>query len=169
MTVQHQYEYKVLEDHVEYEEATKSFKVKHAFTEDPSILSNNINQVVKIAEREERKLHKEGLTTSFNQEFDKLLMNNVLQELTEDEMAAWAGPVHYISLQHVYKPTSATTPLRIVANSSLSDRNGVSLNSILVKGPNVLSDQPEVIARWRNYETAFRADLTKAYYSLRSG
>ena len=53
MTVQEQYEYKVMEDNVEYEEATKSWKVKYVCTEDPSILTNNINQVIKITEREE--------------------------------------------------------------------------------------------------------------------
>ena len=81
-------------------------------------------------------------------------------------MAAWSGPVHYVSLQHVKNPKSATTPLRVVANSSLSDRNGTSLNSIMMKG---LTNQFDVIARWRDYEEALCSDFTKAYYIMKTG
>ena len=83
-----------------------------------------------------------------------------LIELKVDTKRSWTGPVHYVSLQHVLKPESTTTPLRIVTNSSLSDRNGNSLNSILIKGPNALTDQRDVITRWRNYEVALTSDLT---------
>ena len=147
----------------------KQFRVEYAFSENPAILSNNKGQVIKIAEREEKKLTKEGLTVEFNNEFDKMISKGALIELSEEDCQMWRGPVHYVSLQHVYKPTSVTTPLRIVVNSSLSDRNGVSLNSILVKGPNILSNQPEVLASFRNYEYGLCSDLTKAYHSLKTG
>ena len=42
-------------------EANQVFKVLYSFAEDPSILTNT-RQVIKIAEREEQKLEKEGLT-----------------------------------------------------------------------------------------------------------
>ena len=158
-----------MENNVEYEEASQVFKVKYAFTEDPSILANNICQVIKIAEREEKKLQKEGLTEAFNKEFNKMIDLGALEELNKEEMLSWKGPVHYVSMQHVYKPKSPTTPLRIVTNSSLSDRNGISLNSILMKGPNILTNQFEVLTRWRNYEKALCSDLTKAYYSMKTG
>ena len=98
-----------------------------------------------------------------------MLELGALVELSDEERSAWNGPAHYVSLQHVYKPSSTTTPLRIVTNSSLSDRNGISVNSILMKGPNVLTNQFEVLSRWRNYEEALCSDLTKAYYSMRTG
>ena len=169
MSLQDQYEYQVMENNVEYEEASQVFKVQYSFTEDPSILTNNVHQAIKIAEREEKKLEKEGLTEAFNEEFNKMIKLGALGELTEEEMITWKGPVHYVSMQHVYKPKSPTTPLRIVTNSSLSDRNGISLNSILMKGPNILTNQFEVIARWRNYEEALCSDLTTAYYSMKTG
>ena len=84
-------------------------------------------------------------------------------------MAAWTGPVNYISLQHIVKPESPTTSVRIVSNSSLSDRNGNSLNSIMMKGPNALSDQRDVVSRWRTYESALSSDLTKAYFAMKTG
>ena len=38
-----------------------------------------------------------------------------------------------------------------------------------MKGPNILSNQFEVLTRWRSYDTAMNADLTKAYYSMKTG
>jgi hypothetical protein len=105
----------------------------------------------------------------FNQEFNKMLTNGSLVELSPEEMNMWDGPVHYISLQDVINEDSETTPLRIVSNSSLSDRNGLSLNSILMKGPNTLSDQWNILNKWRSYEVALCSDVTKAYHSLRTG
>jgi hypothetical protein len=158
MSLREQYEYKLMEDCVTYDEVEKVFRVRYPFTEDPSILTNNFRQVVKIGESEEKRLAKEGLTAAFNQEFDKMIEYGALVELSEETKRSWTGPVHYVSLQHVIKPESATTPLRIVTNSSLSDRNDNSVNTILVKGPNALTDQRDVISRWRNYEVALTSD-----------
>ena len=98
-----------------------------------------------------------------------MIVQRALTELPEDDTKSWTGPAHYVSLQHVLKPESPTTPLRIVTNSSLSDRNGNSLNSILMKGPNPLSDQRDVVSRWRCYEVGLSTDLTKAYFSMKTG
>ena len=77
--------------------------------------------------------------------------------------------MHYISLQAVENEDSDTTPMRVVSNSSLSDRKGLSLNSILMKGPNTLSDQWSILNKWRSYEVGLCLDVTKAYHSLCTG
>ena len=169
MSLREQHEYRIMEQNVTYDDVEKVFRVKYPFLEDPSILSNNVRQAVKIAEREERKLNKEHLMDEFNEEFEKMISHGALVELSPDRMESWAGPVHYVSLQHVLKPESTTTPLRIVTNSSLSDRNGNSLNSILMKGPNALSDQRDVVSRFRSYESSLSTDFTKAYFTMRTG
>ena len=38
-----------------------------------------------------------------------------------------------------------------------------------MKGPNTLSDQWEILNKWRQYETALCTDITKAYWSFRTG
>ena len=38
-----------------------------------------------------------------------------------------------------------------------------------MKGPNILSNQFEVVSRWRGYEKALCSDFTKAYYSMQTG
>ena len=84
---------------------------------------------------------KENLLTEINAEFNKMIEYGALVELSEDDMRSWNGPAHWVSLQAVLKPDSEITPTRLVTNSSLTDRNGNSVNSILMKGPNSLSDQ----------------------------
>ena len=169
MSLREQFEHKVMEDNVVYDDVQKVFRVNYSFIEDPSILTYNVHQVIKIAEREELKLEKENLKEEFNTEFDKMLSCGALIELTENDMKSWKGPAHWVSLQHVLKPESTTTPLRIVTNSSLPDRNGNSVNSILMKGPNSLSDQRAVVSQWRCYERGLSSDVTKAYYSMKTG
>ena len=169
LSLQEQYEYQVMESKVRYDPLTQSFAVSYPFTEDPSILPNNVNQVIKIHLRLEKKLKRTGRLHAFNQEFDKMLQNESLVELSSEEMEIWDGPVHYISLQDVVNEESDTTPLRVVSNSSLSDRKGLSLNSILMKGPNTLSDQWDILNKWRSYEKALVSDLTKAYHTLKTG
>ena len=158
-----------MEDNVSYDEAEKVFHVKYPFVEDPSILTYNISQAIRIAERVEKKVIKEGLLAEVNAEFDKMINYGALVELSDEDMRAWNGPAHWVSLQPVLKPESETTPTRLVTNSSLTDRNGNSVNSILMKGPNSLSDQRAVVSQWRCYEHALSTDVTKAYYSMRTG
>ena len=57
-----------MEDCVKYDGVGNVFRVRYPFTEDPLILKNNFREVLKIGEREERKLANEGLTKAFNQE-----------------------------------------------------------------------------------------------------
>jgi hypothetical protein len=125
--------------------------------------------VIKIHQRLEKKLIKTNSLSAFNKEFEKMVNNGSLVELSKEEMAMWDGAVHYVPLQAVENEGSDTTPMRVVSNSSLSDRKGLSLNSILMKGPNTLSDQWDILNRWRSYEVGMCSDVTKAYHSLRTG
>ena len=70
----------------------------------------------------------------------------------------------------MFKPTSVTTPLRLVTNSSLVDpETGLSLNSILAKGPMYLNDMWEILVRFRSYEAGLIGDISKAYYQIQTG
>ena len=85
-------------------------------------------------------------------------------------MANWTGPAHYLPLQLVVNEDSQSTPFRIVTNTSCKDPvTGKSLNSILAKGPNLLSDPYEILLRFRNHIYAITTDVTKAYHALRTG
>ena len=137
---------------------------------DPRELADNYYQVIKIAEFEERKLEKEGRMNEFNELFTKLQELGAVEEISDHELKSWAGPVHYVSLQHVVDESSATTSFRIVSNSSLkTPGNPHSLNSILAKGPNMLTDPYKIMVRFRTYLKGLNSDVTKAYYQMFTG
>ena len=75
-----------------------------------------------------------------------------------------------MSLQHVIDEGAAITDFRIVSNSSLkTPGNPHSLNSILAKGPNILTDPYKVLVRFRTYLKGLNSDVTKAYYQMFTG
>ena len=136
-----QYENHVSESKIQFDPIQK-FVVSYPFTKDPCTLPNNKTKVLlKIAERD-----------AFNKKCDKMPNNGALIELSDTKMKMWDWQIH-MSLRHVVNESSTTTLLRIVANSTLSDRRGPLLNSILMKVHDTLSDQWDVINRWRTYKT----------------
>ena len=162
------FEYELMEKNVEFKDGI--FHVRYPFLVDPKELSDNYNQVRRIAESEERKLEKEGRVQEFNQLFQKLLDLKALEEISESEVQAWTGATHYVSLQHVVNEESATTSFRIVTNSSLkTPGNPHSLNSITAKGPNMLVDPYKILIRYRHYIKSLNSDITKAYYAMHTG
>ena len=163
-------EYKLIEEGVKYCQETGKYQVSYPFIEDPYKLGNNVNQVMKIAMKEEKKLDREGLTEQANKEFEKMVSLGALRKISQVELDSWKGPRHYVSIQHVLNPGSNTTPLRLVTNSSLRDpRSGLSVNDVVAKGPNYLSDTYDLLIRFRGYLTGLIADVTKAYYVMSTG
>ena len=160
-----------IERGIEHSEEENIFRVKYPFLEDPrEALTDNRSQAVAYAMSLEKKLEKHNLREKFDGEFDKFLETKSLREIEPSEMKRWAGPVHYVPLQLVVNPDSQSTPFRIVTNTSCKDpKTGKSLNDILAKGPNLLSDPYKILLRFRNRKYAISTDITKAYHGLRTG
>ena len=115
-------------------------------------------------------MEKKGLTNGANKVFEKMLTSGALIEIPQTELDMWSGPVHYLPIQAVVSEKSATTPIRLVTNSSLIDPStGLSLNAILAKGPKALNDIWEVFVRFRNQEVGLSGDISKAYYQMLTG
>ena len=131
---------------------------------DPWLLSNNRAQAIAMAAGNEKRLIKRGEVEAYNKELKDYIDRGVIRKLSEEEMAAWTGPVNYISHHGVEKPASTTTALRVVSNSSLDNNHqGISYNDILPKGPNSLVPLIQAIITWRSYEDVVVWDLSKAY------
>ena len=112
----------------------------------------------------------EDLTEEFNEKFDEFLNLGTLREISQYEMDTWKGPAHYVSIQHVYKPNNKSTRMRLVINSSLKcPRSGLSLNEVMCKVLNVLSDLWELLLRFRSYRHRLISDVKKAYHSFKTG
>ena len=157
----------LIEANIELDESSKQVKFKYPLMRDPSVLGDNRGQVMSMAAALERKLKKSGQLEDFNLEMEGFVHRDVFRELSEEEMRKWLGAINYISIHGVPKPSSATTKLRVVSNSSLSNNHsGLSYNSLLPKGPNSLVPLLSALIRWRSYEHCVVWDLTKAYNTV---
>ena len=105
----------------------------------PDCLTDNRKQAIGIARRTEARLDKKGQMEDYNLALQDFLNRGIMREIPGEEMTKWSEPINYIAHQEAIKTKSATTKLRVVSNSSLSNNNsGWSYNSILPKGPNSL-------------------------------
>ncbi len=90
----------------------------------------------------------------------------MFKEITREKMAAWDGPVNYISVVEAFKEgPHSMTPLRICMNSSLKQPQPVSLslNDCLVKGLSALVELFTVTLCIREHRYALTKDLSKFY------
>lgn len=61
----------------------------------------------------------------------------------------------------MWKPSSLSTPCRMVLNGSFPTSTGYSLNGILPKGKNSLNKLVVIVIRWSTYFIAFHTDIRK--------
>ena len=164
----------VIESKVHLDEENKRLTVEYPFMVDPEVLGNakvnNRGQAIAVQRSVENRLIKRGLVDVYNREMNKFIERGTVSLVTPQALSDWKGAVHYVSHHEVLKPSSGSTPCRIVTNSALVNKTcGKSPNQILMKGPNCLNSLVEVLLRFRSYESALLFDLSKAYNSLLTG
>ena len=90
---------------------------------------------------------------------------NFASKLKEVDINEYKGAVHYIFHHAVLRADSASTPVRIVFNSS-SSYQAHRLNDYWRKGPDMLNDLFGVILRFRANKVALTADISKMYHRV---
>ena len=76
------------------------------------------------------------------------------------------GKTHYLSHHPVIRQDKDTTKVRIIYNASAKNSSGTSLNSCLYPGPCLLKTVAEILARFRLYPIALRADIEKVFLMI---
>ncbi|XP_076397821.1 uncharacterized protein LOC143266093 [Megachile rotundata] len=76
------------------------------------------------------------------------------------------GRLCYLPHHGVLKSAEGNVKLRVVFNGSARTSTGISLNSCLFAGPNLMSSLPDIILRWRRHRYAFVADIEKMYRQI---
>ena len=84
---------------------------------------------------------------------------------TKEEEESYEGPVNYVKFHGVENPESTSLPYRLVINSNLRCK-GISLNDILMKGPNSLQNFFGIQLRFRTHLYALCFDLSKMYHTV---
>ena len=170
MSAKEAVELRMMEENMHFDENIGKWRVGYPFLQDPKVLRDNYKTVLRMAETLERRLEKAGIVEPANEVFHKMVANGALVELDQREIDMWDGAVHWLPIQVIINMDSVTTPFRLVTNSSLVDRaTGLSLNSILAKGPKVLNDMWDIIIKFRGYECGVTGDISKAYYQIHTG
>ena len=108
-----------------------------------------------------RKLSKTPeLLKIYNGIIEEQLRRGFIEKVPESELARTC---HYIPHHAVHKE-SATTPVRIVYNSSCREaRHRASLNDCLETGPAFLNDLSIILLRFRSHKFGLTADIEKAF------
>ena len=130
-------------------------------------MRDNSRQAIAVQSSIERHMMKAGTFKDYVEEMQKAIDEEKVRELSESEMSAWHGPIHYISTFAVMKPGSLSTRTRIVSNSAM--RNAVSklsLNDCMHTGPNAIADLLTCLLFWRGVRVAIMMDLRKAYQAI---
>ena len=73
--------------------------------------------------------------------------------------------MYYLPHHGVFRPDKPSTPLRVVFDPACQF-NGVSLNSFLLKGPNLIGDLLAVLLRFREERVAFVGDISKMFLQI---
>lgn len=139
---------------------------KYPWIVDPSSLANNRNAVEATFLRTERQLKKEPeWRVAYTTQVHEMVERKAAKKLTKETIADWKGPVWYVSHLVAPNPHSVTTPVRLVWNSSQKFR-GISMNDLLLKGPDVLNPIRAVLLRFRRGVHAALGDIQKMYNSV---
>ena len=87
----------------------------------------------------------------------------------EDQLAIINHPegTHHIPWRVVHKPTSLSTPTRMVFDASSKTPGGDSLNNILAKGTNTLANLNNKFMKFRCKPSGFTADIKMAYNAIK--
>ena len=73
---------------------------------------------------------------------------------------------NFIPWRAVWKPTSISTPCRVVFDASMATPSGYSLNDILAKGKNGLNKLQEIVIRWTTHPVGIHSDISKMYNTI---
>ena len=159
-------EHEVIKENLKLDPSTKTWTTKYPYKCDPSVLQNNKEQVLAMSERMKKRMsNNPALKKSVDDQIEDFLRRDVLVEITKEEEEAYEGPVNYLTFHVVENPGSASTPYRLVINSSLKFR-GISFNDTLMKGPNSLQNLFGIQLRFRTHLYALCCDLSKMYHSV---
>lgn len=139
---------------------------KYPWREDPTSLPNNQKAVEATFLKTEKQLMKDPMwKEAYMRQVHEMVGRGAAVKLTRDTMDSWKGALWWVSHLTAPNPHSVTTPVRLVWNSS-QEFGGVSMNSILFKGPVVLNPIRAVLLRFREGEHATIGDITKMYNSV---
>lgn len=134
------------------------------FRDDAVPLESNYGNALRILKSTERRLLRNPeKRKQFTESIEQYEKNGFAHELTEQEERDLEVKEHfYIPALRVFQE-SETTPTRTVFNASSTDKNGNSLNYMLLPGPPIQPDLVQVLLLFRWHSYVITGDLKKMF------
>ncbi|XP_066958131.1 uncharacterized protein [Macrobrachium rosenbergii] len=107
-----------------------------------------------------------GLREGYDEVFEEYEKDDIIEEVPHSEISS-VYPVYYLLHRPVIRESSNATKVRPVFDASAVSYNGISLNDCLECGPSLNPDLVEVLIRFRRWNVALTADITKAFLQIK--
>lgn len=164
----------ILDTSVKYNEDKGRLEGSLPFVEDPvTALADNRRIAEKIFDSQMRTIEKKPeIRQDIIKSLDKLRSRGFIiseSEVTEADkkrMNVIGGPGTLLPWSIVFKPTSKSSPTRMVFNGSSTTPSGKSLNNIVAKGENTLAKIFDILLRFRAKACAMSGDIRMAYNGI---
>ena len=75
----------------------KRMAVKFPIVKDPTVLTNNFLQAMKMATALEKRLKRDGMLDDYNKCMKEFLTRPCITEISREKCAAWGGPINCTS------------------------------------------------------------------------
>ena len=108
-----------------------------------------------------KRLDRDGIREKYDEGIQNMLDRGYAEHVPEDELNLRDGSVLYLP-HHPVISESKPGKVRIVMNCA-AKFHGVSLNSQVLLGPDLLNNLLHVVLRFRQYKWAVMADIEKMY------
>ena len=150
-----------------YDGSKESWTVEYPWIMNPENLPNNyLASKARLVKLESSLLKDKAWADAYCKQMQDMIDRKVARKLNDEELNEWLGPSFYISHLAVISPKSASTPVRIVFNSSQIHK-GMSLNDCLAKGPDTYENTVlGLLLRWRKDHIAMVGDIKKMFHSI---
>ena len=166
MSLKDEREYELIESKIKFNSERGRWMASYPWIRDPKELKPNKHIALKILQSTERRLSQnQEHAELYSRQIRDMINRNAARKVTKEELERYNGRKFYIVHHGILKPNSASTPLRIVFNSSAAF-GGISMNDCLAKGPSLLNNLYGVLLRFRQYSCAFIGDISKMYHSI---
>ena len=160
-------EEQVLKDGIQFDPLDQCWVVTYAYDPKIKLLKDNYNNVLQRMKKLNEKLSRNpDLCKKVNAEITKNVENGYWKKVTDVDFPA-GSPIHYLPFNYVENPSSLSTPVRLVTDSSARDSSGLSLNMCQVSGCNNIGNMRGCLLKARTSQQIALGDISKFYNSFK--
>lgn len=142
------------------------YEIPLPFRDSEMILPNNRSQVLKRALWQKKKMQRD---TKYHRDYsdfmNEIIRKGYARKIRANEGRPAPGKVWYLPHHGIYHPKKPEK-IRVVFDCS-ADYGGISLNKLLLQGPNLTNSLVGVLTRFRKEPITFMADIDAMFHQVR--